>query len=947
MTELILKPQNSTDWLYSVNGDFVEYIADGNNFGSYAYPNALNVTPAFYLTTEQVISFVLQTNSPNGTWQGYYQTTQGSSNVPTIAGQSRNDTGLGLVGYSGIELCSPSLDLAGGNNGIYQQVYGLTVGSNYSLDFNYLTSGSIHASSEVTISVYDTSNGVNLIESEVMTSFSTGSGSYDMPFTATNSELTIVINFWSQLPECLTITSVGLTETWETVSYSLSDFTDGSVSLDLFEEAIPLTLSVSEFTNAVDNVQSYSKDFRLPSTKTNDRVFSHIYNLDSSIEGDYNAFNPYVKTIATIKEDNIEIFTGELTLNSIDKGSEGIIYNVHLQSIVTGLASVLKGRTFDSLNFSELNHDFTSVNIRNSWTDNLQLQYDLESDSLANDQGSLDRTSVIKYPFVNWTGNILDNNNNGELNLANLEQVYRPWMSVKYILDKIFKASGFGYDSVFLNSTDFTNLYMDFNHGGENGASAGSSGDDIRADWNASSTEWLTQSYSKVKLSESATGSGFDVSLTDDLFDYANGTIQPLVDNTSMRVVTQVMLYNDTNTFKNIDARLVKETFAGVKTTLAYEKIKILGSPLSDPHGTFSASVNVTLNLGDKVYVEARTHSSSSNIVRQGISGDNDATWIKILHYGSDAVRFESILSESRGKIKQWDFIKSLMNMFNLLIMPTENPNRFIIEPYNVIFDVNAAAQKDWTNRIDEDTFKIKMQDLDRQVDFSFTKDDDDYISKIYSEETTNPDGTSYNYGDLKYLSDDYTALTSESKVDVTPFASTIIKPLNDYSGLTDLTVPCIYKKEDENSFKVYKNKPRLLYNNGVKSFSGTYDSPSQNGQNGFISEDEYLQFSHFSDFDNVNGASSTALDYNFRNCPSLVVNATINGLFNEFWSTYYDEKYHPDTRIYDVQALLTPNDIFNFEYTDIIRIKTQEFRVNSIQYNPKGMSKINLIKLP
>ena len=159
-----------------------------------------------------------------------------------------------------------------------------------------------------------------------------------------------------------------------------------------------------------------------------------------------------------------------------------------------------------------------------------------------------------------------------------------------------------------------------------------------------------------------------------------------------MRVVTQIMLYNDTNTFKNIDARLVKETFAGVKTTLASETIKILGSPLSDPHGTFSASVNVTLNLGDKVYIEARTHTGTSNVVRQGISGDNDATWVKILHYGSDAVRFESILSESRGKIKQWDFIKSLMNMFNLLIMPTENPNRFMIEPYDTVFDVNTAG---------------------------------------------------------------------------------------------------------------------------------------------------------------------------------------------------------------------------------------------------------------
>ena len=949
MTELILKPQNSTGWLYSVSGDFVEYVADGNNFSTYSLPNAHNVLAFTSVTAGEAIYSALTTNAPNGNWQGYYQTLVGTSDAPIIAGQSRNDTGLGLAGYTGINLCSPSLDLDGGNNGIYQEVYGLTVGSDYSFTVDYLFDGSIHANSEMTLSVYDMSTGTPVLtETEVVTSFPSTPGSYDMPFTATSSSLVLVVNFWSQVDECITITNVGLTETWETVSYSLSDFNDGSVSLDLFEESIPLTLSVSEFTNAVNNVQSYSKDFRLPSTKRNDKVFSHIYNLDSSIEGNNTAFNPYIKTIATVKEDNVEIFTGELTLNSIDKGSEGVIYNVHLQSIVIGLASVLNGRTLGSLNFSELRHDFTAENIKDSWTDDLTLQYDLESDSLAKDQAAANKTSVIKYPFVNWTGNILDDNNNGDLLLENLEQVYRPWISAKYILDKIFKSSGFGYDSTFLNSSDFTNLYMDFNHGGENGASAGAGGDSgIAAEWGAGSTEWISNSFTRIKLSNAITGAGYNVSLTDDLFDYANGAIQPLVDNTSMRVVTQVLLYNETNSFKNVDCRLIHETLTGVKNVLASEKIKILGSPLGDPHGNFAVSVNVTLALGDKVYVEAKTHSSTSNIVRQGVSGDGDSTFIKVFDYGSDAVDFESILRDSRGDIGQWDYIKSFMNMFNLLIMPTDNPNRFNIEPYNTVFDYSAANKKDWTNKVDEDSFKIEMQDLDSQVDFSFVNDSDDYVSKIYSEETKNPDGTAYSYGDLKYLSHDYTALTSESKVDVTPFAATIIKPLNDYAGLTDLTVPCIYKKEDENVFKVYKNKPRLLYNNGVKTFSGTYDSPYQNGQDGFISENEYLQFSHFSEFDNIVGAPDNAKDYNFRNCPSLVVNATVNGLFNEFWATYYDEKYHPDTRIYNVKVLLTPNDIFNFEYTDIIRIKNQEFRVNNIQYNPKGMSNINLIKLP
>tara|TARA_R110002049_G_scaffold187832_3_gene356116 strand:- start:3983 stop:5215 length:1233 start_codon:yes stop_codon:yes gene_type:complete len=410
------------------------------------------------------------------------------------------------------------------------------------------------------------------------------------------------------------------------------------------------------------------------------------------------------------------------------------------------------------------------------------------------------------------------------------------------------------------------------------------------------------------------------------------------------------MLYNDTNTFKNIDARLVKETLAGVKTTLAYETIKILGSPLSDPHGTFSVSVNVTLNLGDKVYVEARTHSSSSNIVRQGVSGDNDATWIKILHYGSEAVSLDSILSESRGKIKQWDFIKSFMNMFNLLIMPTENPNRFSIEPYNVIFDVNAADRKDWTSKIDEDTFKIKIQDLEDKVKFNFDIDENDCLAAKYYSEVKTPEGEGYSYGDCTYTNDMYTALEGEAEVTLNPFASTLLMPTGTLADIHDLIVPSIYKKEDDGVFKVYKNKPRLLYNNGVKTFSGLYHSPVQNGQSGFNAEDEYLQFSHFSEFDNVAGAPDTALNYNFQRCQIIEGTPPVNtlkGLFNEYWSTFYDEKYHPDTRVVEVKALLTINDISSFEYTDIIRIKTQEFRVNNIQYNPNGMSKLSLIKLP
>ena len=91
----------------------------------------------------------------------------------------------------------------------------------------------------------------------------------------------------------------------------------------------------------------------------------------------------------------------------------------------------------------------------------------------------------------------------------------------------------------------------------------------------------------------------------------------------------------------------------------------------------------------------------------------------------------------------------------------------------------------------------------------------------------------------------------------------------------------------------------------------------------------------------------STAFDLNWDTCQAFIINNSLNSLFNEYWSAYYDELYHPDTRTFSVTAYLTSTDISNFSFTDIIRIENKEFRVDSIDYRAKKMSKIKLIKLP
>ena len=89
-----------------------------------------------------------------------------------------------------------------------------------------------------------------------------------------------------------------------TTTYQLED---GQVICDLYEdENIPLTLSVDDFKNAAEQVQSYSKAFKLPGTKKNNLIFDNIFEVTRSTTG--LVFNPYVKTKSILKQDGFILY---------------------------------------------------------------------------------------------------------------------------------------------------------------------------------------------------------------------------------------------------------------------------------------------------------------------------------------------------------------------------------------------------------------------------------------------------------------------------------------------------------------------------------------------------------------------------------------------------------------------------------------------------------------
>jgi hypothetical protein len=382
--------------------------------------------------------------------------------------------------------------------------------------------------------------------------------------------------------------------------------------------------------------------------------------------------------------------------------------------------------------------------------------------------------------------------------------------------------------------------------------------------------------------------------------------------------------------------------------------------------GSFS---RVMSNIGDTLQVQFKTNAGTANKVRQQQTSANfglgaDVTFVESIGNVTSNV----ILQTLRGELGQWEFLKGIMTMFNLISSPDKsNPKNIIIEPYkdiflpsitgaNNFFD-NNSTQLDWTDKIDTTEIKLEvLTDLNKSTVFKFVEDDDDYAFNFYK---TTVQG--HLYGSQVFDASTTTGnlqsvLEGEEEIIAEPFAATVPKPLE--TQFSDLIIPSIYSyNADDGTSEGFENSPRIMYNNGIKSLalgtftSCTYFIPAQNG--GFSENaDAFLQFSHLTDIPTVvtnPPVSTDTVDFHFGICQLIqpIGNATPNNLFNTYWLPYFNELYNPDTRTMTLKVNLTPGDLNTFNFYDTVFIKNRLFRVNKIDYKPNELATVEFILIP
>ena len=933
-TQLILYPQ-SYKGEFNSTSTLNQFIVNGINFTGF------NSSTNYNTTANTPSTDAIANSSPSilGAWYRYATTGGSWGSVP----QPVDITTTGVITF--FYTAAPT-----SRTGIYQQLSGLVVGAVYDVEINLNT---IAAGGVVTIEFY---SGNTLVFTQ---GFASNVSQITTTFAAQSTNDTFLIDY-EGTSAVLEVKSISLIPANISSSQIYTELQDGQVICDLYqEEDIPLTLSIDDFKNVAEKVQSYSKDFNLPATKRNNQIFNNMFEVTRADDG--LIFNPYVRTKCVLKQDGFILFEGYLRmLDAKDKEGE-ISYNVNLYSEVVALAETLKDSTFSDLDFTELTHEYTKTQIKYSWNDGVTAgQTTPITWTKPSTSGFRTDFNTLKYPFIDWNhqyiiaapgGTPIANNPQ----LTSLQQSFRPCIQLKYLINRIFAASGFNWTSDFFDSADFDKLYMDFNWGGDNVPTNLDAGGEGYVD----AQQTATTSFVTIQTNNNDYSANIG---------YGAGVYTATMDNQTYNIDYEYT-YDVTNnvpwsgTFQWILTRAsgVVEPPINLQTVTGLGNIaNIFGQSI---YGTFST----ILNTGDTLHSEFKSDTASTNgfyvSVLGGLAGILSGVGATYVGSSATAATNNIFLQTLRGELGQWDFLKGIMTMFNLITMVDENdPNNILIEPYAAVFINNTnggvgnltladrGIQHDWTEKIDASEMELKpLTDLNDSTVFQFVEDEDDYCFKNYKNSTS---GHLYGSKELEASTSSNglpTILGGAKEIIAEPFAATVSKPLEDY--LPSFVVPSIYAMTDEGTSEGFDNSPRILYNNGIKSTGATYFIPAQNGV-GYENEDEFLQFSHLSDIPTIVSsppAATDTRDFVFESqqlFPGVGIPPADN-LYSIYWQPYFNELYSPDTRTMTLKVNLSPSDVASFQFYDTVFIKNRVFRCNRIDYKPNDLATVEFILIP
>jgi len=690
-------------------------------------------------------------------------------------------------------------------------------------------------------------------------------------------------------------------------------FVEGYEADTLGDIDVEFTFSVADISDIERRNTSFSKTLTLPSTSRNQQLFGNIF--DISVANDIIAganilsnFNSAKQAQAQIFLDNVKIFDGVLKMSKIVNREGDITYEVNMFGRLRDILDALGDKTLADLNFDSYDHTYNQANIEASWARTEWVSgaqnyvYPLVDYGYSTDNG-------ITYPLKN----------------------FKPAVFITEILKRIFSEAGFTITAPIFESLFFKRLIL---------LTAEKSITREVLNLLDQRTNLLTQnvtstpSFSQLLVFNSVSSPSFTINGAGNRFTY-NKT-QAL--NTGLNFNVSLSFTSLATFTKNLWTVSILKN--GSQILSESETVTIV--PLGGTY-TYNIAISggVTLALND--YFEVRLTGQAIGGAGYNANIQNTLTVAPggVLKIGSTIPVAVDVVEGDTMKInytmpksmKQRDFLKSIISMYNLYITQDKlQTNILEIIPYNEFFKTFKNEAIDWSDKLDvsQEIVITPLSELSAKEYRLMFDDDSDYWSQSYK--------TKFNegYGEKReVIPNDFVTETKSVKV---VFAPPVMR-----EEVAGRVMVHLYKVE--NNVKIPDNfKPRIVFFAPQTPCPTTWKIQYAAGP---VTYNAYPYAGH------VNSLTDPAFDQLFRYPNEVYFSIGAYPENSNLYTEYYDNLISSigdrNSRLLEGYFYLTPTDISNLDFRTIIKVGNHFFQLQKVdKYNPiaNGLSYVSLFKI-
>lgn len=658
--------------------------------------------------------------------------------------------------------------------------------------------------------------------------------------------------------------------------------------LEMFkDESVEITQTIKNVRDISKVFTTFTKQFSIPASKTNNRIFKHYYNFDID-----NGFDARIRKDAIIEVNFLPFKKGKIRLDGVDmRDNKPYAYKVTFFGSIIELKDILGEDKLPSLDALDINFSYASDRILN----NLKTLHAV--DIFSNTQ------TGISLPLITHSQRLYYDSGNDSEQSGNLywgskvQGVKHRQLKYAVRLDRIIDAIESKYSNINFDTSSFFHdatkdihkLYM----------------------WCHRKTGQVTieaGNEQKVPFTQTYGQQYFNIDVDGDAVPVNNAGAND----------TLIFLATVTSGYNGEYDLIIKKN--GVIERV-YEKVSGTLSP------TFSTGA---FSTGDQYSAYIRTYDET--IEFDSLIWDYKVNTSSVETETSSDTTYDSTykfnIKDNMPEMKIIDFLSNLFKMFNLVAY-VQDDDTIQVEPLDTYYA--RYRDQDITKYIDITKSQVNAAIPFREVFFKY-KDTKTILAQQHFQEISDVEwgGNEYSHsaqldGDIYKVEPDFHHAKYEKLLDDATNSSS-----------TGIQVGYFVNENEE----AYGGKPLLLYiNNQAIDVDMSFVANETRDQ---ITSGSSVNMP--SNTEDIDDATSNNLHFNTEKSEYTFVNS-VNTLFKRFYENYIVNVFDTKNRITKVSAILPVGKIIDIELYDVIIIAGRKYRINSMKTNLKdGRTEFELI---